>query len=346
MNKSLSKTELQPVVTTADGEAITSSTAVAEYFGKRHDDVLRTIRALRSKLPPDRLRIFAETIVERPNPKGKALIKSQAFTMNRDGFALLAMGFTGEKALAFKLAYLDAFNRMEATLKGAAPAPAALPDLDQLAACGDRVGKTLAFAGVKVPVHWVGELAYLSAHDLGRLLSGSQSNKPSPSARRHVLRAYELLAAQIPGPHVLVTSSPNGHDTQPQRLFSLAASMLIAQHCRLRGAQMFARLLQTYRRPPKPALPAPEEPRLAGSGWLIRIDHAGKEVVTRVPVTAHVATAEQFVEMLADSEHFLMAQPSLLARAIQVLSDRLGRVATFYKHSTERKAAQAPVAAG
>ena len=39
------------------------------------------------------------------------------FYMNRDGFTLLAMGFTGEAALQFKLMYIDAFNKMENTLK-------------------------------------------------------------------------------------------------------------------------------------------------------------------------------------------------------------------------------------
>ena len=37
--------------------------------------------------------------------------------MNRDGFSLLAMGFTGKKALQWKLKYIEAFNEMEETLK-------------------------------------------------------------------------------------------------------------------------------------------------------------------------------------------------------------------------------------
>jgi phage antirepressor YoqD-like protein len=42
----------------------------------------------------------------------------RAFDMSRDGFALLAMGFTGAKALKFKIAYIEAFNTMEARLQG------------------------------------------------------------------------------------------------------------------------------------------------------------------------------------------------------------------------------------
>ena len=37
--------------------------------------------------------------------------------MDRDGFSLLVMGFTGKKALEWKLKYIDAFNQMEETLK-------------------------------------------------------------------------------------------------------------------------------------------------------------------------------------------------------------------------------------
>lgn len=37
--------------------------------------------------------------------------------MNRDGFTLLAMGFTGKSALQFKLKYIEAFNEMERQIK-------------------------------------------------------------------------------------------------------------------------------------------------------------------------------------------------------------------------------------
>lgn len=43
--------------------------------------------------------------------------QSRAYDMTRDGFTLLAMGFTGKTALAFKVRYVEEFNRMEAQLK-------------------------------------------------------------------------------------------------------------------------------------------------------------------------------------------------------------------------------------
>lgn len=98
-------------------ELKTDSTKVAAVFGKSHDDVLKRIRALRRELPSDRLGYFAETVSARPNPSGGADIQSVAYLMTRDGFTLLAMGFTGKRALAFKLAYIDAFNAMAAYIK-------------------------------------------------------------------------------------------------------------------------------------------------------------------------------------------------------------------------------------
>jgi len=117
-----------PVVEIHDGKAITLSIEVARVFGKRHDNVMDSIRHLRSDMPADRLLNFEETVITRPNPSGGEPIKSPAYHLTRDGFTLLAMGFTGKRALAFKLAYIDAFNRMEAELSGnSGQLPAQLP---------------------------------------------------------------------------------------------------------------------------------------------------------------------------------------------------------------------------
>lgn len=102
----------------ADGDTLTTtSQKVAAVFGKRHGDLLKRIRALAAVLPADRLGYFAETVDMRENPSGGALISSPAYQITRDGFTLLAMGFTGKKALSFKLSYIDAFNAMAAYIK-------------------------------------------------------------------------------------------------------------------------------------------------------------------------------------------------------------------------------------
>jgi len=115
-----------PTVKIENGQVITSSVEVARVFDKRHDDVLKSIRKLRSDVPAECLRNFAEASVEVRQPRG-GTASYPVYHLTRDGFTLLAMGFTGKKALAFKLAYIDAFNRMEATLSGADNMPANRP---------------------------------------------------------------------------------------------------------------------------------------------------------------------------------------------------------------------------
>ena len=92
-----------------DGKVVAISTDVARHFGKQHDNVVRDIENLIAQLPSDQLPNFGETVIERPNPSGGEPIKSRAYRMTRDGFTLLAMGFTGKRAL-LKLAYIDAFE--------------------------------------------------------------------------------------------------------------------------------------------------------------------------------------------------------------------------------------------
>ena len=109
-----------PVVTVVDGNVTTLSTDIAAFFEKPHNDVLKAIRQIVTNLPAERLGNFSQTVVTRANPSGGAPIKSKAYRLTRDGFTFLAMGFTGERAQAFKWAYIDAFNKMEETLRGRA----------------------------------------------------------------------------------------------------------------------------------------------------------------------------------------------------------------------------------
>ena len=100
----------QPEITIVNGQAVTSSLAVADYFTKRHDDVLKKIRSLECS-PEFNARNFAA--VEYTDAKGE---RRPAYQITRDGFAFLAMGFTGKRAAQFKEAYITAFNQMENTL--------------------------------------------------------------------------------------------------------------------------------------------------------------------------------------------------------------------------------------
>lgn len=87
------------------------STDVAKLFSKLHKDVLRSIRSLIEQAPSLNERNFA--LVEVKDAKGE---NRPAYRMDRKGFVLLAMGFTGEVALKFKIAYIDAFDTMERKL--------------------------------------------------------------------------------------------------------------------------------------------------------------------------------------------------------------------------------------
>lgn len=106
---------MKNLVQIIDGKAVTTSRKVAEVFEKQHKDVLRAIRDL--EIPESyRERNFTLTVYEQPNPSGGKPIEHPEYLITRDGFTLLAMGFTGKRAMEFKLAYIDAFNEMEKTL--------------------------------------------------------------------------------------------------------------------------------------------------------------------------------------------------------------------------------------
>lgn len=92
---------------------LTTSRTVAEQFGKRHDHVIRDIKEIivQAEDAPKIGDMFHETTYADKYGRQKPM-----YTMTRDGFSLLAMGFTGKKALEFKLKFIDAFNRMEQAL--------------------------------------------------------------------------------------------------------------------------------------------------------------------------------------------------------------------------------------
>ena len=114
------------VYTTQKGTPVTDSLKVAKVFGKRHDNVLKSIRNIcRPKNlgeQSEQSKWFFESSYNDANG-----VKRPMYIMNRDGFSLLAMGLTGEKAMAFKVAFIEQFNRMEQAIKDIAPATPAIP---------------------------------------------------------------------------------------------------------------------------------------------------------------------------------------------------------------------------
>ncbi|UQQ77189.1 Rha family transcriptional regulator [Enterococcus faecium] len=96
-----------------DQQAVTTSLQVAEVFGKEHKVVLKAIDELKEGVAQNYADLFYEDTYIHPQNKQKY----RQIIMNSDGFTLLAMGFTGKKALQFKLQYINAFNEMEKTIK-------------------------------------------------------------------------------------------------------------------------------------------------------------------------------------------------------------------------------------
>lgn len=98
------------ILSTQNGEPVASSRQIAESFDKRHDHVIRDIDTIKKDVP-NFGEMFFET--EAPDSYGRP---QRTYLMNRDGFTLLAMGFTGKAALEWKLKYIQAFNAMEKQL--------------------------------------------------------------------------------------------------------------------------------------------------------------------------------------------------------------------------------------
>lgn len=105
---------MQELVILKNKEAVTTSLQVAESFEKKHRHVLSAIDELKEGVAENWADLFWEDTYVHPQNKQSYRI----IYMNRDGFSLLAMGFTGKKALNFKLQYIEAFNKMEKEIKG------------------------------------------------------------------------------------------------------------------------------------------------------------------------------------------------------------------------------------
>jgi len=99
-------------LTEKNGKIVVSSRDVARVFEKRHSDVMRDIRAIVAVRDDFNQRNFA--LVEYRDSKGE---KRPEYLLTRDGFTILVMGYTGEKAMTFKKAYIEAFNDMERKLQ-------------------------------------------------------------------------------------------------------------------------------------------------------------------------------------------------------------------------------------
>ena len=119
---------MNELVKVVENQVVVDSREVAKNFGKEHKNVLRDIKGILAA-QNCAAKFFCESTFEN---RGK---QYPVYLMNRDGFSLLVMGFTGAKALEWKIKYIQAFNEMEQELmKRMAPAigPSTTPAGDAL----------------------------------------------------------------------------------------------------------------------------------------------------------------------------------------------------------------------
>lgn len=197
---------MENLVEIKNNQVVVSSRQVAECFGKEHKNVLRDIKEILAA-QNSATRFFYETTFEN---RGK---QYPMYLMNRDGFSLLVMGFTGREALQWKIKYIEAFNDMEKYLKQLQVSSVDKKILDckydevqmeksklwlELADKVDikeykQMAKSYAFntlAGSNVlPLPEVKELTY-SATEIGEIF-GVSKNKIGSLANKHNLKTDE-----------------------------------------------------------------------------------------------------------------------------------------------------------
>lgn len=102
---------MKDLVIMHDQQAVTTSLVLAEVFEKKHQHVMEAIRKLTVENSTVKKMFVEDSYLNSRNQQ------QPMYYMNRDGFTLLAMGFTGSKAMEFKLKYIEAFNQMEKKIK-------------------------------------------------------------------------------------------------------------------------------------------------------------------------------------------------------------------------------------
>ena len=169
---------MNELVTINGKQVVTSSRNVAEHFEKEHKHVLDSIRAILAA-ENSAAKFFHETTYEN---RGK---QCPEYLMNRDGFALLVMGFTGKAALEWKMKYIDAFNAMEKSIKTPQLAPnphyrtrmigTAVRDIGKTAESIERVFAVKHGMALASAMEMVGESYGIDTAPLKRLIPAEEN---------------------------------------------------------------------------------------------------------------------------------------------------------------------------
>jgi Rha family phage regulatory protein len=98
------------LVTNDSNNLITTSKVIADAFGKEHRNILKRIGEIDCSDKFRALHFERSTYLSAQNKE------LECYTITRDGFSFLCMGFTGKKAAEWKEKYISAFNSMEQSL--------------------------------------------------------------------------------------------------------------------------------------------------------------------------------------------------------------------------------------
>jgi Rha family phage regulatory protein len=132
---------MNALVKTVEGRAMADSRDVAQRFGKQHAHVIRSVDRLLRDLPDLQSNFGFEVYPIRTGDGGTR--HARRVDMDRKGFMLLVMGFTGAEALALKVQWIDAFDRMEAALLAGAGGQDNEPD--DLLTDAERLDRALRY---------------------------------------------------------------------------------------------------------------------------------------------------------------------------------------------------------
>lgn len=173
---------MQQLVHVEDGAVVADSRDVAEAFGRQHKHVLDAIRDVLARRP-DLEPTFRLMIAKVATGKG-AYRDSHYYTMNRKGFVVLVGGFKGDRALDFRIAFYDAFERLEAMFERMA------------ADAADAIVPAVSFTGDQVQMI-----------DTMHKLTASVSRIQRTHGKAEAMRAWALLG----GPDLRAGAAPSLH---------------------------------------------------------------------------------------------------------------------------------------
>lgn len=110
-----------------DNKIFCDSLQISETFNKRHDNVLRDIYKI-TKPTSGLSEEFRQLNFEESSYKNNQNKKQPMFLLTKNGFAIVAMGFTGKNAMKFKEAYIRKFEEMEQFIQSLQTAKLEFPE--------------------------------------------------------------------------------------------------------------------------------------------------------------------------------------------------------------------------